>query len=77
MLTNFSYIRPKSVKEAVKQLSAPGARLHAGGTDLLGCLRDHVFDAKTVVSIRGLEDLRGIRKATEGGLRIGALATIS
>lgn len=77
MLTNFSYIRPKSLKEAMKQLSAPGARLHAGGTDLLGCLRDHVFDAKTVVSIRGLEDLQGIKKATDGGLRIGALATIS
>jgi len=77
MFTNFSYIRPKSLKEAMKQLSAPGAKLHAGGTDLLGCLRDHVFDAKTVVSIRGLEDLRGIKKATDGGLRIGALATIS
>jgi xanthine dehydrogenase YagS FAD-binding subunit len=77
MLTNFSYIRPKSLKDAMKQLSAPGARLHAGGTDLLGCLRDHVFDAKTVVSISGLEDLRGIKKATDGGLRIGALAAVS
>ncbi len=77
MLTNFSYIRPKSLKDAVKRLSADGARLHAGGTDLLGCLRDHVFDAKTVVSISGLKDLRVIRKTSAGGLRIGALATIS
>jgi xanthine dehydrogenase YagS FAD-binding subunit len=77
MLTNFSYIRPKSLKEAVKQLSSEGAGLYAGGTDLLGCLRDHVFEIKKMVSISGLKDLRGIRKTPEGGLRIGALTTIA
>jgi xanthine dehydrogenase YagS FAD-binding subunit len=77
MLTDFSYIRPKSLKEAVKQLSSDGAGLHAGGTDLLGCLRDHVFDIKKMVSISGLKDLRGIKKSSNGGLRIGALTTIA
>jgi xanthine dehydrogenase YagS FAD-binding subunit len=77
MLTNFSYVRPKSLKEAVKQLSSEGAGLHAGGTDLLGCLRDHVFDIKKMVSISGLKDLRGIKKTADGGLRIGALTTIA
>ncbi|HUI68528.1 MAG TPA: xanthine dehydrogenase family protein subunit M [Nitrospirota bacterium] len=77
MLTNFSYIRPKSLKEAVKQLSSEGAGLSAGGTDLLGCLRDHVFDIKKMVSISGLNDLRGIKKNADGSLRIGALTTIA
>jgi xanthine dehydrogenase YagS FAD-binding subunit len=77
MLTNFSYIHPKSLKEAVKQLSSEGAGLSAGGTDLLGCLRDHVFDIKKMVSISGLKDLRGIIKNAGGGLRIGALTTIT
>ena len=77
MLTNFSYIRPKSLKEAVKQLSSEGAGLSAGGTDLLGCLRDHVFDIKKMVSISALKDLRGIKKNADGGLRIGALTTIA
>ena len=77
MLTNFSYTRPKSLKEAMKQLSSPGARLHAGGTDLLGCLRDHVFDIKKLVSISGLKELKGITKTADGGLRIGALTTIT
>lgn len=76
MLSNFSYIHPKSLKEAVKQLSTDGARLHAGGTDLLGCLRDHVFEIKKMVSISGLKDLQGIKKMSDGGLRIGALATV-
>jgi xanthine dehydrogenase YagS FAD-binding subunit len=77
MLTNFSYIRPKTLKEAVKQLTSEGARLSAGNTDLLGCLRDNVFDAKKMVSISGLKDLQGIRKTSDGGLRIGALVTIT
>ena len=77
MLTNFSYVRPKNLKEAIKQLSSPGAGLHAGGTDILGCLRDHVFDIKKLVSISGLKELKGITKTSDGGLRIGALTTIT
>jgi xanthine dehydrogenase YagS FAD-binding subunit len=77
MLTNFSYVRPKSLKEAVKQLASADAGLHAGGTDLLGCLRDHVFDIKKLVSISGLKELKGITKTPDNGLRIGALTTIT
>ncbi|HTF99468.1 MAG TPA: xanthine dehydrogenase family protein subunit M [Nitrospirota bacterium] len=77
MLTNFSYTRPASLKDAVKQLSSPDSGLHAGGTDLLGCLRDHVFEVKKVVSISGLKELRGITRMPDKGLRIGALTTIT
>jgi xanthine dehydrogenase YagS FAD-binding subunit len=77
MLNNFSYVRPKSLKEAIKQLSSSGAGLHAGGTDLLGCLRDHVFDVKKLVSISELRELKGITKTPDGGLRIGTLTTIT
>jgi xanthine dehydrogenase YagS FAD-binding subunit len=77
MLPDFSYIRVRTVKEAMAQLDADGARLHAGGTDLLGCLRDDVFTAARVVSIGGLEELRGIKESADGGLRIGPMVTIS
>jgi xanthine dehydrogenase YagS FAD-binding subunit len=77
MLTNFSYTRPGSLKEAVMQLSSPDAHLHAGGTDLLGCLRDQVFDAGKVVSISGLKELKGIAATPDKGLRIGALTPLS
>jgi len=76
MLPNFRYVRPASVNEAVKELASPEARLHAGGTDLLGCLRDGVFPAKKLVSIGALAELRGIAPAA-GGLRIGALTTLA
>jgi xanthine dehydrogenase YagS FAD-binding subunit len=77
MVPSFSYIRAISLDEAVRYLSQDGARLHAGGTDLLGCLRDYVFEAATVVSISGIKALRGIRETPESGLRIGALTTIA
>jgi xanthine dehydrogenase YagS FAD-binding subunit len=77
MLPNFSYIRPTSLSEAVDQLAAPGARAHAGGTDLVGCLRDRVFDARLVVSLSRVPELRGVSTAPDGALRIGALTTIA
>ncbi len=77
MLPNFSYVRAKSVTDAVRTLVAPGARLHAGGTDLLGCLRDGVFKADKVVSLGGIAALRGIAAAPTGGLRIGAMTTLA
>ncbi|MEJ2727627.1 MAG: xanthine dehydrogenase family protein subunit M [Deltaproteobacteria bacterium] len=77
MVPRFSYIRPRSLDEAIDNLSLEGARPLAGGTDLLGCLRDQVFEATTVVSISGLRELRGIEPTAAGGLRIGSLTTIA
>ena len=77
MLPEFSYIRPTSLKDAIEALSSDGARLHAGGTDLLGCLHDGAMHAGTVVSLSSIEEMRGIRESTDGGLVIGALTTIT
>lgn len=77
MLPQFSYVRASSLREAVKHLSTQGARLHAGGTDLLGCLREGIFQADTVVSISRLDKLRGINETLDGGLRIGSLTTVT
>ncbi len=77
MLNPFSYVRAESVSEAVRHLATGGAVVHAGGTDLLGCLRDQVFSAGKVVSISGLKGLKGVTKSKDGGLRIGALTTIT
>jgi xanthine dehydrogenase YagS FAD-binding subunit len=77
MVPSYSYIRARSLDEAIRYLSEDGARLHAGGTDLMGCLRDRVFDVSTVVSITRLKELQGIRATPDGGLRIGSMTTIS
>ncbi len=76
MLPSFDYARPRSLQEALKLLSARGAYVHAGGTDLLGCLRDRVFAASVVVALGQLKELRGVSETTDG-VRIGALTSIA
>jgi xanthine dehydrogenase YagS FAD-binding subunit len=77
MIPKFDYERPTSMRQAIKQLTLPGARLHAGGTDLLGCLRDGVFTAEKVVSISRLSGLHGIKRSSDGSVTIGALTTLA
>ena len=77
MFPPFAYERPARLEDAVDTLAAGDARVHAGGTDLLGCLRDGVFATATVVSLAGVKGLRGIRETSRGGLAIGAMTTIT
>ncbi|MFH1572800.1 MAG: FAD binding domain-containing protein, partial [Acidobacteriota bacterium] len=74
---NFAYVKARSIEEAARELGSPGARLHAGGTDLLGCIHDEIIAVNKVVSISGLTALRGISSRPGGDLRIGSLTTIS
>jgi len=76
MFPSFDYVQPTSLKAAITHLSEPGAVVHAGGTDLLGCLRERIFEVRKVVSISALQPLQGIAENADGTLRIGALATI-
>lgn len=76
MLPIFDYVRPQSVAGAVRELARPGALPLAGGTDLLGCLRDGAVPPGTVVSLNALAELRGISDL-DGGIRIGALTPLA
>jgi xanthine dehydrogenase YagS FAD-binding subunit len=76
MLPVFDYARPKSLTDAFRHLSSKGAMVQAGGTDLLGCLRDRVFETSALVSLANITELRGIAD-TGNGVRIGALTTIT
>ncbi len=77
MLPSFPYARPTTLDEALKLLAVDDARVHAGGTDLLGCLRDGVFEPSAVVSLSRIEELRQIRPTQDGGLRIGAMVPLA
>ncbi|MDA3786869.1 MAG: FAD binding domain-containing protein [Deltaproteobacteria bacterium] len=77
MLPTFSYVRPDKLEQAVKHLATERAAIHAGGTDLLGCLRERIIDSRLLVSLSGIRTLSGIKETAGGGLRIGALTTIS
>lgn len=76
-MPQFTYVRPKSLAETFRHLAKGKARIHAGGTDLLGCLHDGVFPAEKVVSISRIEELRRIEQMKDGSVRIGALVSVS
>jgi xanthine dehydrogenase YagS FAD-binding subunit len=77
MIRNFTYVKVGSIAEAIKALSTKGAKIHAGGTDLLGCMRDEIFEVDKVVSIDGIKEMEGVSARADGSLRIGALTTIA
>ncbi len=77
MLPKFAYVRAGTLEEATQRLAADGARVLAGGSDLLGCLRDGVFETPLVVSVSGLSWLHGINRPRDGGLRIGAMTRVA
>ena len=75
-MPSFEYVRARSIDEAIAHLATRNARVHAGGTDLLGCVRDRIFPVDRIVSIRGIKSLSGIDETPEGAT-IGSLTTIA
>ncbi|MEP7003052.1 MAG: xanthine dehydrogenase family protein subunit M [Chloroflexota bacterium] len=71
----FAYARPKSVSEAL-ELQRAGATVMAGGTDLLGLMKDGIAAPERISDIRDLEPLKGWSRTKGKGLRIGALVTL-
>jgi len=79
-LRNFKHISALSLAEATDILSKSGgtAVAIAGGTDLLGVLKDkiHTTSPEVVVDLKTIPNLAYV-KAGKKGLRIGALATLT
>jgi 4-hydroxybenzoyl-CoA reductase subunit beta len=77
-LPDLTVLRPASVAEAVEALRAnPGARLLAGGTDIVPNLKYGMYDTRQLVALRGLShELRYLREEPSGELRLGALCSI-
>ena len=70
-----SYAAPTSVEDVIAAMAA-GARVVAGGTDLVVGSRQGKWTVpEHLVSIHRVESLRGIRETVDGGLWLGALAT--
>ena len=69
----FDFATPTSVGEAVGLLTAhPGARLLAGGTDLLVQLRAGRKETDLVVDLKRIPELNALEYDPAGGLTIGA-----
>jgi len=72
-LPQFEYLAPASVDEAVKALmSAPGARVLAGGTDLIVQMKAGRTRPAAVVDVKRVPGAIGVRRESDGGYSIGA-----
>jgi len=79
-LPPFRYLRPSSTREAARMLAdnAGEAMVLAGGTDLIPNLKRRQFDARALVAVGAIEELRGFAANGElvigGGMKLDALA---
>ncbi|RME74398.1 MAG: 4-hydroxybenzoyl-CoA reductase, partial [Planctomycetota bacterium] len=78
-LPPFTYLQPASVDEALAlaRQHGPEACYVAGGTDLWPNMKRRQLSPPVVISLARLAELRGIEITEEGGLRIGALTTLT
>jgi 4-hydroxybenzoyl-CoA reductase subunit beta len=76
-LPQFKLLRPRTVDEAVEELSKHASvRIIAGGTDLIPSMRQKLFEPEYVLDLRRIAELRGIKPQPDGGVEIGALTTL-
>ena len=71
----FSLARPAAVEEALA-LAASDATVLAGGTDLLGLMKDGIAAPERILDLGRLEALHGWTHRRGHGLRIGALTRL-
>ncbi|MHC4389968.1 MAG: FAD binding domain-containing protein [Planctomycetota bacterium] len=77
-LPPFDYRRPQSVEDATALIAdAPHAMFVAGGTDLYPNMKRRHQEPKTVIGLGGLTALQGVTGEPAGGMRIGALTTLT
>ncbi|MBM4089912.1 MAG: molybdopterin dehydrogenase [Planctomycetes bacterium] len=74
----FDYAEPRSEVEVLELLAdKPGkTEILAGGTDLVGLMKDMVVTPDLVVNIMSIESLRQMEWCPDGSLSIGATVTL-
>lgn len=73
-MNNFDYVRPASVADASRALSAANATAIAGGHTLIPTLKQRLSKPAMLVDLSGIAELKGIRRENNA-LIIGATAT--
>jgi xanthine dehydrogenase YagS FAD-binding subunit len=75
----FDLLQPTSADEAQKLLQQHGhdAWVMAGGLDSFDWLKDRIKKPKVLVDLSGVDELRGIRTTSDGGVEIGSMTTLT
>lgn len=77
-MKNFKMAQPQTINQVTSLLSEKKAKyyLMAGGTDLLGEIKDEIIEPEAVVDLKSIPNLSYIKKEKDG-VRIGALTTVT
>jgi CO/xanthine dehydrogenase FAD-binding subunit len=79
-LNSFTHLNAKTVEEAVEALKSASAWPIAGGTDLLGTMRQAILPdemyPKAIVNLKSITPSLDYIKEEGGSLKIGALAKL-
>ena len=75
----FDLLQPTTADEAQKLLQQHGhdAWAMAGGLDSFDWLKDRIKKPKVLVDLSGIDELRGVRTTSDGGVEIGAMTTLT
>ncbi len=72
----FEYVRATSLGDALARIAADdGAKVIAGGQSILPLMKLRLARPETLVDIGRLDELRGVRRLSDGRLAVGALTT--
>jgi xanthine dehydrogenase YagS FAD-binding subunit len=77
-MKSFEYLQPETIKAASKHLQKNNNSFpYAGGTDLLGLMKDEIIEPNQLVNLKNIGKYNSIEYNESEGLKIGALAKLS
>ena len=76
-MDDISYSRPDTLDEVQTAMAQPGARVLAGGTDIIVQLRERRRAASHLVDLKNVTELTGVKDGEGGRLIIGSAASAS
>ncbi|MFC2094018.1 FAD binding domain-containing protein [Bacteroidota bacterium] len=78
-MQTFKYVQPKSLSDAagISEKEGDAAVLFAGGTDVLGLIKNDIIFPSEVINLKSIPGLNNIEYTDGEGLTIGALTTIT
>ncbi|GAB1480709.1 FAD binding domain-containing protein [Paracoccaceae bacterium] len=69
---NFDFVKPASLADAVKALSAEGAQALSGGQTLMPTMKQRLAAPDVLVSLTGIAELQGVSGRAGASVTIGA-----
>jgi len=75
-MNKFTIVTPADLAHASALLAAPNHRAIAGGVDVVDLMKQDIASPATLVNLKGLPELQGIKFQGDGSMRLGALVKL-